>query len=118
MQSNEGNVSQLGISINGRIYQVACDDGEEEHLALVAEYVDGQVRELSGSLGDVGEARLFLMAALLIADELSESADKIAALRSKIDELQGKDGGSGAAVEAMESAALDLESIASDLEAS
>ncbi len=66
-------MAQLDVNINGRSYRVACDDGQEDHLRQLAEYVDRQVMELVGSVGQVGEARLLVMACLLIADDLSES---------------------------------------------
>ncbi len=66
-------MAQVDVTINGRNYRVACDDGQEGHLRQLAEYVDQRVMELVGSVGQVGEARLVVMASLLIADELSES---------------------------------------------
>ena len=66
-------MAQVDVAINGRNYRVACDDGQEEHLRQLAEYVDQRVMELVESVGQIGEARLVVMASLLIADELSES---------------------------------------------
>ncbi len=66
-------MAQVRLSINGRNYEVACDDGQEEHLARLAAYIDQRVRELSGVVGQVGESRLLVMASLLIADELHDS---------------------------------------------
>jgi cell division protein ZapA len=59
----------VNVMVNSKAYTIACDDGEEEHLRQLAAIVDGKVRELLGSVGNVGELRLLLMAALLIADE-------------------------------------------------
>ena len=59
----------VNVMVNSKAYTIACDDGEEEHLRQLAAVVDGKVRELLGSVGNVGELRLLLMAALLIADE-------------------------------------------------
>ena len=66
-------MAQVDVAINGRNYRVACDDGQEDHLRQLAEYVDRRVMELVESVGQIGEARLVVMASLLIADELSES---------------------------------------------
>ncbi len=63
--------------MNGRSYQLACDDGEEGHLLNLAAYFDGRVSELAGSVGQVGEARLMLMAGLMIADDLSGVVDRV-----------------------------------------
>ena len=63
----------VNVMINGRAYTLACDDGEEEHLRELGQFLDKKVRELSSSVGQVGDARLLLMAGLVVADELSRS---------------------------------------------
>ena len=73
------------VQINQRMYQVACDDGQEAHLLKLAEDIDQRVRDLSASMGQVGDARLILMAGLLLADELTESLETIASMsREKV----------------------------------
>lgn len=67
----------VDVKINQRMYQVACDDGQETHLMKLAEGIDQRVRDLSASMGQVGDARLILMAGLLLADELTESLEAI-----------------------------------------
>ena len=79
-------MGQLGVTINGRNYRVACEDGEEEHLTYLSEYVDKHARELAEGMGDIGETRLILMAALLISDELSESVERIEKLEKELAE--------------------------------
>lgn len=64
---------QVDVAINGRNYQIACDEGEEAHLAQLGEYVDRRVKELVTSVGQVGDSRLLVMVSLLIADELAET---------------------------------------------
>lgn len=64
---------QVDVAINGRTYQIACDDGEEAHLAQLGEYVDRRVQELVSAVGQVGDSRLLVMVSLLIADELAET---------------------------------------------
>ena len=59
----------VNVMVNGRAYTIACDEGEEEHLRQLAATVDAKAREVLGSVGQVGDTRLLLMAALLIADE-------------------------------------------------
>ena len=59
----------VNVMVNSKAFTIACDDGEEEHLRQLAAVVDGKVRELLGSVGNVGDTRLLLMAAILIADE-------------------------------------------------
>lgn len=64
---------QVDVTINGRHYQIACDEGQEAHLAQLASYVDDRVQELVAAIGQVGDARLLVMTSLLVADELSEA---------------------------------------------
>lgn len=72
-------MSRVSLTINGQSYEVACEDGEEPRLRELAVYVDGKMSELRSSLGDVADARLFLMSSLVLADELFESRDRIRA---------------------------------------
>ncbi len=69
-------MAQVSVRINGRSYDVACDDGQEERLTNLAQYVDERVREIAGSVGQIGEQRLLVMTSLLIADELSDMHEK------------------------------------------
>ncbi|MBI3706495.1 MAG: cell division protein ZapA [Proteobacteria bacterium] len=69
-------MAQVTVRINNRNYQVGCEDGQESHVAKLAEYIDGKVAELASQVGQVGDARLLAMASLLIADELSEAYDE------------------------------------------
>ena len=62
--------SLVDISIAGRTYQIACREGEEENLRLAARLVDGKSREALAGLGTLSEARQFLFASLLLADQL------------------------------------------------
>ncbi len=66
-------MATVAVSINGRKYAVSCDDGNEDHVARLADYIDGKVTEFAGSLGQVGDAQLLLMASILLADELSDA---------------------------------------------
>lgn len=61
------------VTVNDRAYTIACDEGEEEHLRELAAHVDAKVRELIETVGQAGEPRLLLMAALLTADTQFES---------------------------------------------
>jgi cell division protein ZapA len=78
-------MSQISITINGRDYSIVCDDGQEQHLSRLAEYLDRRVAELVDSVGQIGDARLLLMVGLLIADELSDAYAELAAVRGEAD---------------------------------
>ena len=111
-------MAQLEVTINGHAYQVACDDGEEEHLLNLADYVDRKIGDLAKSLGQVGEARLMLMAGLVIADELAETMDKLEAAQQETPNLPNDAGESlaNAASKTLSSMAQRIENIADGLE--
>ena len=83
-------MGQVSINVNGRDYQIACDDGEEEHIEYLASYISHHAEDLVGRAGQVGEARLLLMTALVLADELSVAY-------SELDEARGVEGGGNGA---------------------
>lgn len=60
----------VDLTIAGRTYQVACRDGEEETLREAARLVDGKSREVIAGLGTLSEARQFMFASLLLADQI------------------------------------------------
>lgn len=110
----------VNVLVNGRAYTVACDDGEEDHVRDLGQYLDKRVRELSGSVGQVGDARLLLMAGLVVADELSEAMAKLDERDKEIAGLRSADATAAEslqiheqrAAEALESAASRVEAIA------
>lgn len=69
-------MATVTIDINGRPYQVGCADGQEERVRILARQFDAHVRSVAGDVGQVGDLRLFLMAALMLADELHEARGK------------------------------------------
>src|SRR5437763_16469465 len=71
--------SVIDISIAGRTYQVACREGEEENLRTAARLVDAKSREALSGLGTLSEARQFLFASLLLADQLIDKSPRAAA---------------------------------------
>ena len=66
-------MATVTVEINGRPYAVGCADGQEERVRILAKQFDGHVRQVSGEVGHVGDIRLFLMAGLMLADELHEA---------------------------------------------
>ena len=112
-------MAQVSLSINGRSYEVACDDGQEERLQGLASYLDMRVGELTEQMGQVGELRLLVMAALLVADELQDALSQLDALEQAHDANGGAPGavaGQDALAGALEDCALRLEKIAARLE--
>ena len=89
-------MSQLEVTINGKNYQIICDDGQEAHLAELGEYLEKRVQELVSSIGQVGDTKLLVMTALMIADELAEACadlektDDVADVLVSLEEAEAK----------------------------
>jgi cell division protein ZapA len=66
-------MATVTVEINGRPYAVGCADGQEERVRILSKQFDAHVRQVAGEVGHVGDLRLFLMAALMLADELHEA---------------------------------------------
>src|SRR5258705_11501819 len=82
----------VNVLVNGRAYTVACDDGEENHVRELGKFVDKRVRELSGSVGQVGDARLLLMASLVVADDLADALAKLHETENELAALKSAKG--------------------------
>jgi cell division protein ZapA len=81
-------LSNVQIDINGRQYGVGCEDGQEDHIGRLARHFDNHVKTLVQSVGQIGEQRLFLMAALLLADETHELKLKLDATEAELARLR------------------------------
>ena len=66
-------MATVTVEINGRPYAVGCADGQEDRVRQLAGEFDSHVRQVAGDVGNVGDLRLFLMAGLMLADELTEA---------------------------------------------
>jgi cell division protein ZapA len=68
-------VPQISVTINGRAYPVACDEGQEARIRELARLIDGKVAAFARQVGQAGEARLLVLAALVLADELADAKE-------------------------------------------
>jgi cell division protein ZapA len=108
-------MAQVTIQVNGRPYTVGCEDGQEPHLTELARLFDRQVRQVSSDVGQLGETRLFLMGALLLADELSDMKLRLAHANAEIARLnQGGTKAEIAAIRALDAAAEKIETLAAE----
>jgi len=109
-------MAQVSIRINGRSYDIACDDGQEDRIHALAKYVDERVKEISGAVGQIGEQRLLVMTSLLIADELGMAQEKLDSPSSPVAEVGSLSAAeSDALAENMESMAERVEALADRL---
>ncbi len=81
-------MAQVNVTINGRQYRMACEDGQEDHLMRLAKDIDDRIEQLRGNFGEVGDSRLTVMAALTVADELVEAGKKIRRMEEELAGLQ------------------------------
>ncbi|MBZ0218186.1 MAG: cell division protein ZapA, partial [Fimbriimonadaceae bacterium] len=81
-------MAQVTITINERIYKMACDDGQEKHLLGLAEHLNKHVAHMLNNFGQVGDTRLLVMAGVTVVDELREAERKIEALEAELDEMK------------------------------
>ena len=81
-------MSHVSVTINGRQYRMACEDGQEGHLMRLATDVDRRINDLRGRFGEIGDTRLVVMVAIMIADELSEIGKRVRRLEEELAGLQ------------------------------
>ena len=87
-------MAEVDITINGRSYRISCKDGEEERIRSLSSLINNQVQKLSEKIGQLGEARMILLASLVLldkSDEVEKEAEKIISITSeKIEKLAKK----------------------------
>lgn len=81
-------MAQVNVTINGRQYRMGCDEGQEAHVTKLAQDIDDLINRLRQTHGEIGDQRLTVMAALTVADELSEQQSKMRRLEDEIAALQ------------------------------
>ena len=81
-------MSQVSVTINGRQFRMACEDGQEGHLMNLARELDNRINGLRTKFGEIGDTRLTVMAAITVADELSEAGQRIKRLEEELVALQ------------------------------
>jgi len=81
-------VSHVNVTINGRQYRMACEEGQETRLLRLAEMLESRVTDLRGKFGEIGDQRLTVMASLTIADELQDAERRIRGFEEEIEVLR------------------------------
>ncbi len=79
---------QVSVTINGRQFRMACEEGEEPRLVRLAEDLDQRISRLRERFGEIGDTRLTVMAALTLADELSDTKERLQRLETDLAKLQ------------------------------
>jgi cell division protein ZapA len=81
-------MAEVSVTINGRVYRMACDPGQEDHLARLGRELDQRIAQLRESFGEIGDTRLAVMAAIMVADELAELKRRLRASDQEIQSLK------------------------------
>ncbi|WP_374307233.1 cell division protein ZapA [Methylocella sp.] len=81
-------MAQVAMQIAGRVYRVACGEGEEAHLGDLAGIVDGKIAYMREKFGEMGDQKLTVMAAVTLADELFEERRRVEALEAALAALR------------------------------
>jgi cell division protein ZapA len=108
-------MGQVVVKVNGRDFALSCADGQEPRIRRLAQYIDARVAEFTKTVGQVGEARLLLLAAITIADELSDANEAVQQERARARTGAGSE---SAAAAGLHGIAERIESIAARFESS
>jgi cell division protein ZapA len=108
-------MAQVSLTIDGRKYRVACNEGEEARLESLAGVIDDKIGEMRKAFGEIGDQRLVIMAALTIADNLAEARDQVAAERERSNAAEER---AQAIASSLDKLGLRLESLAHRLSGS
>ncbi|MDN4988647.1 cell division protein ZapA [Bradyrhizobium arachidis] len=81
-------MSHINVTINARQYRMACEEGQEVRLLKLAESLETRIQSLRGKFGEIGDARLTVMAALTVCDELVDAGNRIRTMEQELIELR------------------------------
>ncbi|MGF6157045.1 cell division protein ZapA [Ensifer sp. KUDG1] len=85
-------MAQVTVSIDGKAYRMACEEGQEDHLIELATNFDQYVGHLKAQFGEIGDLRLTVMAGIMVMDELSEVNRRLKNLEAEVGNLtNGRD---------------------------
>lgn len=82
-------MAQVTVTIDGKAYRMACEEGQEDHLTDLATRFDRYVGHLKDQFGEIGDLRITVMAGIMIVDEIAELTRRVAGLESELELLRG-----------------------------
>ncbi|MYZ48110.1 cell division protein ZapA [Propylenella binzhouense] len=110
-------MAQVMVTVNGRTYRMACEEGQEDHLLRLGERFDQTISELKDALGEVGDQRLMVMAGILMTDRLQETEERLEAAEAELRRLRSERQDIATHYEDVEAGLIDsLESAAARIE--
>lgn len=116
-------MAQLAVTIAGKVYRLACDEGEEGHLGDLAQLVDAKIAGLRQRFGEIGDQRLTIMAAITLADEWSDAVHRVQEFEAELARLKaaaaanppGRDEWAEEVAHSLGEAAARIERVAQDM---
>lgn len=106
-------MTEVMVGVNGRAYPVGCEDGQERHVQALAAMFNHHVSQVARDVGQLGETRLFLLGALLLADELADVRTRLEAAQAAVAQANAETQAAEArAVVVLEGAAKKIEAMA------
>lgn len=87
-------MSKVAVTLNGRVYTIGCEEGQEAYLRELAGYLDGKVTVMAEQVGQIGDLRLVVMASLIVVDELRDAERRIETLEAQLEQLHSQSQGS------------------------
>ena len=90
-------MAQVTVSIDGKAYRMACEEGQEQHLIDLASRFDRYVGPLKGQFGEIGDLRITVMAGIMVMDEMTELSRQVAALTAEVEALRNNRDGTASA---------------------
>jgi cell division protein ZapA len=81
-------MATVNATIAGRQFRLACEDGQEDHLLMLAREMDERIEGLRKQFGEIGDTRLTVMAALMVADEMTEAARNMRRMEEELNALR------------------------------
>ena len=83
-------MAQVTVTIAGKIFRIACDDGQEPHLESLAHELDGRIGDMRKAFGEIGDNRLTVMAAISFLDEREDVKLRVAELEAELADLRAR----------------------------
>ena len=95
-------MAQVNLTVNGRVYRMACEDGEEEHVTELGARFNAAIDELRGALGEIGDQRLMVMAGILMTDRLDDAERRLKRAEQDVRELKDRSSNSAMRIDSLE----------------
>jgi len=106
-------MTEVMVGVNGRAYPVGCENGQENHVQALAALFNHHVTQVARDVGQLGETRLFLLGALMLADELADVRARLEAAQAELAQVHaGAAAAENRAVAALDTAAKKIEALA------